>query len=409
MIQLVPNKSLKQQLPEPTAEQMLHSELLTNEIINSIQNNGNWLSFRDYMNLALYHPLYGYYTSGNRKIGNDGDFITAPELGPLFAYGISQQILPILKKHPDFAILEFGAGTGKLAFNLLLELDAHQQLPSHYYIMEVSADLADRQKQTFKNLPTHIKNRIHWLNTLPEDNSLQAIILANEVVDAMPVNLFQYEHNQINELGLSVIDNNIFWQPLAADVYLSNYLEENIQPIWCEAKDTGAAPSVNGTYISEINFLAQAWLASISQCLAQGLIIIIDYGFPRQEYYHHDRSSGTVMCHYKHYAHQDALLYPGLQDITAHVDFTALAETAVANDLDVACFINQANFLLANQVTNYIDNHKNDENIFKLKQELKVLTSPAEMGELFKIILLNKNLNFSFFEHLQPYDRRGSL
>lgn len=399
MIQLVPNKQLIQQLPEPSSEQLQHSQLLTNEIINSIQNNGNWLSFKDYMNLVLYHPLYGYYTSGNRKIGQDGDFITAPELGSLFAYSLSQQILPILAQHPDFDILEFGAGTGKLALDLLLELDKHQQLPNKYYIIEISAELKDRQQHTLSTLPDHIKHKIHWLQTLPEDHSLHGIILANEVVDAMPVHLFQYEQNQINELGLTIIDNNIVWQTMTADVQISNYIEQHIIPCWTE----------DMSYISEINLLAQAWLASISQCLAQGLIIIIDYGFPRQEYYHPDRNLGTLMCHYKHYAHQDALLYPGLQDITAHVDFTALAEIAVANNLDVSCFINQAHFLLANQVTNYIDNNKNDKNLFQLKQELKILTSPSEMGELFKILLLSKNINFKFFDHLQPYDKRYNL
>lgn len=405
MIQLVPNKSLVEQLPEPSEDQLENSNLLCQEITTAIKNNNNWLSFKDYMSLTLYHPLYGYYTSGNRKIGPKGDFITAPELGNLFAYSLSQQISPIIKQHQNFDILEFGAGSGKLAHDLLIELDQLNTLPDNYYILEVSAELKNRQIHTLDKLPGHIKTKIIWLDMLPEDNSFQGIIIANEVIDAMPVNLFQIDNNtedtcSITELGLSLINNKLTWQNITADVQITNYIEQNIIPIWSNN---------NINYISEINFIAKDWLASIGQCIAQGCIFLIDYGFARDTYYHPDRNIGTLMCHYQHYAHQDPLLYPGLQDITAHVDFTSLAETAVANNLEVASFINQANFLLANKITDYISFNKNTSNELKLKQELKTLTYPTEMGELFKVLVLNKQLNPDFFEHLQPYDKRGFL
>lgn len=396
------NKNTHIELPLPSSDQLKHSELLTQEIFTHIKQNDNWLSFADYMHYALYHPLYGYYTSGNRKIGEGGDFITAPELGPLFAYGITQQIIPILQHRQDFNILEFGAGTGQLAVNILLELNKANTLPKSYYILEISAELKDRQQQAINKLPDQLKNRVKWLNTLPDDHSFQGIILANEVVDAIPVNLFQYSKNKLTELGLTTIEEKIVWQTEAIEEKLEDYIEHNI---------VGYLKN-NGTldyYISEVNLLARDWLASVSQCLAQGLIMLIDYGFPRHEYYHPDRNQGTLMCHYRHYAHQDPLLYPGLQDITAHVDFTSLAEIAVGNDLEVACFLSQANFLLANKITDYIERNQDNDNIFSLKQQLKKLTSPSEMGELFKFLMLSRNLDDKFFQHLQSFDKRGFL
>ncbi len=402
MIQLVKNNSLIKQLPEPSNEQLESSQLLTQDIYKQIHAHNNWLNFKDYMATVLYHPLYGYYTAGSHKIGSTGDFITAPELGPLFAYGLARQIQPILLKHPDFCLLEFGAGTGILAINLLLELDKLNCLPREYYILDLSAELIDRQKQTAKQLPKNLSEKIFWLNTLPEDNSFEGIILANEVVDAMPVNLFHIENNKISELGLTLINNDLVWKEHKPDNYLLNYIQQNILPI---------IPDKTQSYISEVNLLAQDWLASISQCLAQGTIIIIDYGFKRQEYYHHDRNQGTLMCHYRHFAHQDPLLYPGLQDITAHVDFTSLAETALENNLEVASFLTQAHFLLANNILDYfeINNNITEQNVFSLKQQLKKLTSPSEMGELFKVLILNKNIEYSFFSDLQIYDRRYEL
>lgn len=399
MVKLVSNPNLIQQLPTPTKEQMDASQSLCLEIIDRIHHNDNWLSFKDFMSLALYHPLYGYYSGGNTKIGTNGDFITAPELGPLFSYSLVQQITPIIKIHQNFDILEFGAGTGQLAYDLLLQFDNQGITIANYYILEVSAELKNRQQNTLAKLPKHILTKITWLTTLPEDNSFQGIIIANEIIDAMPVNLFMLDNNQIKELGLTVIDDHLVWQHKLADVYLHNYIEQNIKPLLTDLD----------SYISEINLLARDWLKSVSQCLAQGSMFIIDYGFARHEYYHPDRDNGTLMCHYRHFAHQDPLFYPGLQDITAHVDFTSLAEVAVENDLDVGSYINQAHFLLANNVTQYIDEIKNDENIFKLKQQLKMLTSPTEMGELFKVLVLYKNIDYKFFMNLQLFDKRCTL
>ncbi len=402
MIKLVQNSHSAPQLPTPSKEEFENSQLLTQEIIKNIQLNDNWLSFCNYMDMALYHPNYGYYTSGTRKIGYDGDFITAPELGSLFAFSLANQMRPILTNHPHYNILEFGAGSGKLCLNLLLELDKTFNLPGYYYILEVSAELKDRQQKELTALPLHIKNKIIWLDTLPQDNSFQGIIIANEVLDAMPVNLFNIDNDGICELGLSVINNQIIWQTKPADIVLCNYLETHIIPV---LKQNNA----KYPYLSEVNLLAKDWLCSVSQCLNQGIILLIDYGFNSSQYYHHDRNQGTLMCHYKHYAHQDPLLYPGIQDITAHVDFTSLAQTAIENDLEISVYLDQAHFLLANNITSYIDDNKNKQEIFKLKQDLKILTNPSEMGELFKVMILNKNVDHTFFEYLQSFDRRYCL
>lgn len=403
MIHLVKNNSLTLQLPEPSQEQLEHSNHLVQYLYQKIKASNNWLSFKDFMASVLYHPQYGYYTSGNKKIGADGDFITAPELGPLFAYSMAKQLQTIFKNHPDFSILEFGAGSGILAVNLLLELDKLNTLPNNYYILDLSAELKDRQQKTIKILPKHLKQKITWLSQLPEDNSFKGIILANEVVDAMPVHLFQISNENTTELGLTTIDNDIVWQAQEPDNYLNNYIDNYIVPIIKKEQ-------IGSSYISEVNLLARDWVTAVSQCMSQGLIIIIDYGFKRQEYYHHDRHQGTLMCHYRHFAHQDPLLYPGLQDITAHVDFTSLAEAGLENNLEVASFLTQAYFLLANNITDYFNNHDIPEKeIFSLKQQLKKLTSPSEMGELFKVLILNKNLDYGYFSHLQVYDRRYEL
>lgn len=403
MIKPVINLSSSSSLPEPSKTALEHSNQLNNIILQNIKDNANWLSFRDFMNLALYHPQYGYYTSGSKKIGQNGDFITAPELGPLFTYGIKQQIAPILNNNPDFDILEFGAGTGKLAEDLLRHLDSTNNLPNKYCILEVSAELKDRQQKKLNKLPQNIKSKVTWLNRLPEDNSFNGIIIANEVVDAMPVQLFEISSDEISELGLKVVNNDYVWQAKPAEQNLQDYIEKDIIPT---IKDTTEEIS---SYISEVNFMAQDWLRSISQCLSTGMIMIFDYGFPRHEYYHHDRNQGTLMCHYRHHAHHNPLLYPGLQDITAHVDFTALAEVAVENDLDVLSYLSQGQFLIANNIIDYLEQHQNDSNIFTLKQNLKKLTHESEMGELFKVLMLTKNLGIEYFEHLQHYDRRGML
>lgn len=407
MVHLVNNSHLKAQLPEPSIDQQEYSQLLTEQIHYKITQNNNWLSFRDYMNHALYHPQYGYYTAGSTKFGAAGDFITAPELGPLFAYGIAKQLSKILADNKQFDILEFGAGSGVLALNLLLELDKLKSVPNNYYILDISGDLSDRQQETIKKLPAHLSNKIQWLTTLPEDNTFTGVILANEVVDAMPINLFEISDNNIMELGLSLKDDHLIWQPKKPDNHLINYIDDTIIPV---IKSHLNESSHIDTYISEVNFLAKDWLASISQVLACGLVMIIDYGFKRSEYYHQDRNQGTLMCHYRHFAHHDPLLYPGLQDITAHVDFTSLAETAHANSLDVSSFLNQANFLLANGVTEYFNDESIDQkNIFQLKQQLKKLTSPSEMGELFKVLVLTKDLDHTYFVNLSIFDRRYEL
>lgn len=421
MIKLINNyntnihNSIHHKLPEPSQHQLEHSNKLTNIIIDNIKYYNNWLSFKDYMDLALYHPIYGYYTSNNSKIGPTGDFITAPEIGPLFAYTIAKQISPIIKDYintnQEITILEFGAGTGQLAYDLLTQLDKLNSLPNKYYIIDLSPDLKNRQQKKLTEIIKKHKNKLEiiWLDKLPEDNNsnnINSIVIANEVLDAMPVNIFQVENNMIYELGMSLKNNHITWAANQAEYILEQYLESRIIPIINQNNQ-------NINYISEVNLLAENWLNSISNYLNSGLIILVDYGFARSDYYNSSRTMGTLMCHYKHYAHQDPLLYPGLQDITAHVDFTTLTEATIADDdLEVLGFYNQASFLIANDITSFVDNSNINNNIsynLALKQQIKKLTATHEMGELFKVLLLGKNLDYKYFEHLDIYDRSGML
>jgi SAM-dependent MidA family methyltransferase len=364
-------------LPKPGAIAAAHSQRMQQRLQAEIANHGA-ISFARFMELALYAPGLGYYSAGAHKFGAEGDFITAPELSSLFAQCLARQCTQVLKFLKGGDILEFGAGSGKLAADVLLSLAEQEALPEHYYILEISADLRQRQQQYLAQHIPQWSNRVIWLETLP--TTFRGVILANEVLDAMPVHRFKIQA-EIQEYFVDFEQDAFVWRLLkATNPRLLQRLEK-------------LDIALTAGYESELSVAIAPWLKSISAFLQQGLILLIDYGFPRHEYYHLQRDSGTLMCHYQHRAHDNPLILPGLQDITAHVDFTHIAETADELNFEVAGFTNQAHFLLSCGLMELPALTTDDPNQqWKVSQQIKILTLPSEMGELFKTMALSRDL-----------------
>jgi SAM-dependent MidA family methyltransferase len=369
-------------LPSPSDSAIAHSEQLTLLIRQAIQQAGGSLPFADYMRLALYAPGFGYYVAGAHKFGESGDFTTAPEISPLYSYCIANQCAQVLEALDGGDILEFGAGTGKMAGDILLTLAARNRLPDHYYILEVSPELKERQRQFLADYCPDYLDRIHWLTTLPA-TPIKGVVLANEVLDAMPVNRFVWQEHH-------VVEQCVGWEG-------GHFVWRNARPFSPEF--TAAAETLAQRYFhtlddyqSEINLNLAGWLQSVGECLQQGLLLIVDYGFPQTEYYHPDRAQGTLMCHYRHHAHPDPFLWPGLQDITAHVDFTDVLSKAVTAGFTPAGYTSQAYFLLSCGLEQWLLEQPDDPSTqFRHHQAVKLLTLPSEMGELFKVIGLTKH------------------
>jgi len=338
---------------------------------------GGWIPFARFMELALYAPGLGYYTAGARKFGEAGDFITAPELSPLFGRTLARQVAEIMG-YSSPHILEMGAGSGKLAADMLAELEQLGSLPDSYSILEVSADLRARQQELIQTRLPHLLDRVLWLNELPEFFS--GAIVANEVLDALPVHMVHWRDSALTECGVALDDKGYTWEE---------------RPIEDDALEAAAQKIiVPDDYVSEICLAARGLINSLALRLERGAMLFIDYGFGAREYYHPQRSSGTLMCHYRHHAHADPFLFPGLQDITAHVNFTDIAETAVDAGLEMMGYTNQAFFLINCGITELM-NEVSPENLrdyLPLSAQLQKLTSTAEMGELFKVIALGKKM-----------------
>ncbi|GAB4509405.1 MAG: SAM-dependent methyltransferase [Sulfuricaulis sp.] len=380
-------------LPSLTAEEQAHHDKLTQHLHGEMAAAGGQISFDRFMELALYAPGLGYYSAGKQKFGSHGDFITAPELGPLFARCLARSCLALLKELGSGDILEVGAGSGVLAADLLLELESLDQLPERYLILELSTDLLARQNETIRHKVPHLSERVHWLDDLPRD--FRGMVLANELLDAMPVTCFKVTGNDINELYVGWENEHFVWREIPAGASL----RARIEPL-------GLATG----YTSEINLRAEAWVRSIADVLKQGALLLIDYGFPRAEFYHPQRDQGTLMCHYRHQTHDDPLRLAGLQDITAHVDFTAIAEAGIQAGLSLLGYTSQAAFLLGSGLEQIMAaSDPNDVRAhLTLTQQVKKLTLPHEMGELFKVIALARGVR----EPLPGFtlqDRRGRL
>jgi SAM-dependent MidA family methyltransferase len=386
-------------LPAPNAAEAAHSAALLQRITQRIDTAGGWINFETFMTLALYAPGLGYYSAGSTKLGAAGDFTTAPEVSELFARCMARQCAQILAATPGGSILELGAGTGSMAATLLRDLAAAQALPVHYDILEVSADLAERQRARLAELPDELRSRVRWLQQLPA-TPMTGVILANEVLDALPCRRFVTRAAAVEELGVTATaDGTLAWarQPAAAA------LAAAVQ----ELNATLGAPLAPG-YTSEMCLLADPWVASLAACLTRGAMLLFDYGLPCAQYYHPDRVSGTLTCHFKHRAHFDPLILLGVQDITAWVDFSRVARAAHAAGLEVLGFGTQAAFLLGTGIDELLAQAGDAVEQARLAGEARRLLLPGEMGEAFKLLALGRGLDapLDAFRH---QDLRDSL
>ena len=365
-------------LPQPTPEAQAHSNRLRDLIHQDISAQGGWIPFSRFMELALYAPGLGYYSAGARKFGAAGDFVTAPELSPLFGRTLARQVAEIMAQSTP-QVMELGAGSGKLAVDILGELERLDCLPDQYAILEVSADLRERQQALVQQCLPHLAQRVHWLDALPD--SINGALIANEVLDALPVHLVRWTGERIVERGVASAAENFIWQERLLETPALLQAAQGI--------------SVPGNYLSEISLASPGLVGSLSERLQLGVLLLIDYGFGAREYYHPQRSQGTLMCHYRHYAHDDPFFLPGLQDITAHVDFTAVAESAIDSGAHLLGYTTQAHFLINCGITDLLreTSTENLRDYLPLSSQLQKLTSPAEMGELFKVMALGKGLD----------------
>lgn len=372
------------QLPSLSADERAHSERLTTRICREIDAQDGWISFERYMEMALYEPGLGYYSAGSRKLGADGDFITAPEISPLFSRCLANQVAQVLAALGGGDVLEFGAGSGVMATDVLLELERLQQLPSRYFILDVSADLRARQRQTLEARAPHLLAHVQWLDALPE--SFDGVILANEVLDAMPVQRFRIRANEVNALGVTWQLGRLDWSEVRAPAPLARAVRAIEQELGYAFPDC---------YTSEINMHLRAWIAGVAAALKRGVALLIDYGLPRRDYYRLDRSEGTLLCHFRHRFHDDALINVGLQDIGAWVDFTAVAEAAVDADLRVAGYCTQSQFLMGTGIDRYLAALASEDLPARMQvaRQAMVLTLPNEMGERFKVIGLSRDID----------------
>jgi len=369
-------------LPEPTKIEKQHSRKLHEVIVQEIEKAGGWINFAQYMQLALYAPGLGYYSAGLQKFGEQGDFITSPEVSPLFAQTLANPVAKLLSDITDAQLMEFGAGSGKLAADLLHALNKLGQLPETYFLVELSADLQQRQRETLQQRVPDLLPRVRWLNQLPE-TPLNVIIIANEVIDAMPVTRFAINHGDILQQGVAVQDGELglSYRPASA------VIQQQVQ-----ALDIEVSPAHE--YCSELNLNIAPWIKSLADCINQGAIYLIDYGYTRSEFYSAERDMGTFIGYYHHRSLDAPLWYPGLQDLTAFVDFTAVAEAALENGMDVDGFTSQGNFLINCGLAELVESIQTESELdyYKLVQQMKTLSLPGEMGERFKVLGLSKGL-----------------
>jgi len=368
------------QLPPPGVDEIAHSNRLVEFLVAEIAHNAGIISFHDFMDRVLYQPGLGYYSAGLSKFGVDGDFVTAPEISTLFGRTLARQCVSIFNQACEPHILEFGAGSGRLCEQILRRLTE----PCHYSILEISADLRLRQQEYLHScLPRDAFDRITWLDELPTE--FNGIVLGNEVLDAMPVHLVSKDQ-QWYELGVGFDGERFNWCRFTDD-------SEAVSVIRQIETMRGLLPE---RYTTEVNTNYRPWLNALRNCCKQAVVLIIDYGYEQAQYYHPERCTGTLICHYHHRIHADPLVYPGLQDITASVDFDAFADAAIDSDFDICGLSSQAQFLLSNGLLEEVEGaQQNCDTMSRLglAQQIKTLTLPTEMGERFKVIGLQKNLH----------------
>jgi SAM-dependent MidA family methyltransferase len=370
-----------------------HSELLKDKIASQIASQGGWLPFSRYMEIALYEPGMGYYSAGAHKLGAGGDFTTAPELSPLFGAAICSTLLPILEGLKDKGlptqILEFGAGTGKLANSILSRLHDLNFSLDRYDMIEISPDLAQRQQERISGLVQELKlsTKCHWLSELP--TGFKGVILANEVIDAIPCDAIIYQNRFWYWYGVGFENGKLHWKT-------GSPVEQGFLP------ESLLSGHFSEGYVTELHMTADAWIRQIAKQLDTGLFLTLDYGFPESEYYHPQRLEGTLMAHHRHHAIQDPFHLPGLCDLTTHVEWSQIARSALAENADDVYLTNQAAFLLdagIGDIALEIGNPSDPATFLPISNSLQKLLSEAEMGELFKAFAFSKNLKDLLPEH----------
>jgi SAM-dependent MidA family methyltransferase len=393
--------------PALSPEEEAHSRAVSALIRERVRAAGGWLPFEQFMELALYAPGLGYYSAGSVKLGPGGDFVTAPEVSDLFSRCVARQCAQILGGGGE--ILELGAGTGRMAAAILASLAADGALPERYAILEVSADLAQRQRQRLETLPRELRQRVVWLDRLPP-RPIRGVILANEVLDALPCRRFVLGAGTVRELGAALAADS------AADAeppFREMLIERAAAPDEALANACAAllaelpGPLPDG-YSSEICLRLAPWIAGVADCLERGAMLLFDYGLPRAHYYHPQRAAGTLRCHFKHRVHDDPYVNIGVQDITAWVDFTRVAEAAVDAGLDVSGFTTQAAFLLATGLESLLAEVVEPVAHVRLAGEARRLLLPGEMGEAFKVMALTRQCDAAL-EGFALQDLRRSL
>ena len=364
------------ELPEPLPAERARSEQLAETLRERIRLAGGAIPFSQFMDLALYAPETGYYTARSAKFGPDGDFTTAPELSPLFGACIARFCATVLRECPDGDIVEVGPGSGALALSVLTALAAEQCLPARYILVDTSPSLVQRQRALLETQLPQLRGRIFWQDALPAE--IRGVILANELLDALPAERFRVQHASAQLLGVRTQGPGFAWTAL--------------HPAPALAQTLIATHALPDGYISEWPDHARIWVGQAADRLAAGALLLIDYGFPAHEYYHPERGCGTLMCHYRHRAHPDPLVLPGLQDITVHLDFSALANEGFEHGLRVAGYTNQAAFLLDCGLTEMLAAMPEGRDLRRATQAAKMLMMPSEMGELFKVLWLTRDL-----------------
>jgi SAM-dependent MidA family methyltransferase len=359
-----------------TADAAEHSARVRDHIAAKIHASGGWLSFEQYMDLALYAPGLGYYSGGARKLGPDGDFTTAPEVSRLFGACVAVQCAEILSALDDQAcILEIGAGSGRMAADILGRLESLGRLPKRYLIVEISADLRARQRELIQKCLPQLHHRVQWLDGPPQ-SGFDGIVLANEVLDALPVARFRWHAAEVEEMGVVFEDGQFAWAAREASRAVT---------LRCRELFAASGGWVDG-YTSEYCPRLPAWIAGVSDGLRRGAVLWFDYGLPRAQYYLADRSDGTLVCHFRHRMSEDPFANIGLQDITAWVDFTRVAEGCSAANLEVAGFTTQAHFLAASGIDREMQLAAGGDEIAfaRFANQARQLMMPGEMGERFK-------------------------
>jgi len=383
-------------LPTPDPDSEAHSGRVREHVVARIREAGGAISFAEYMQQVLYAPGLGYYVAGSTRFGSGGDFVTAPEVSSLFGRVVARQIEPALASMDRPDVLEFGAGTGKLAVDVLGRLAELDCLPERYRILEVSPDLvAEQRARISRDIPA-LAGRVEWLSDLPDD--FRGVVLGNEVLDAIPVERFRREAESVRQFAVGLDGARLVIEARAAPVWL----EEDVRAI--EADLDGRLPE---GYVSETCPAASQWIEDLAGHIEAGLVLLFDYGLPRREYYAPDRSGGWLRCHFRHRAHADPLVLPGIQDLTAWVDFTRIAVAGVDAGLELAGYVTQAEFLLAGGLADELAAAGGDTGA--LSREIKLLTLPGEMGEHFKCMGFVRGDHVPVPPALLTADRRHRL